>query len=347
MLTDSPYPNAMPSPPFGSDAARPGQAGRLLSTDRHLRFDHSHDGSPESTGWLHGCVGVTHPVVKISPPDSVERQTVTWNGVAAESVRSTSQDRMEYRFHAPVHLLAVCEQGVRRDGETFVDGLPRSSLRDLTRKLTFAPAGHAYHEWQEARTLTSLMYFYVDPAKLQIHFEFDIAGISFAPRLLFEDTTLWDTALKLKRSVENPTPENRLYSEALGVVLVHELVRLNRGMPRVEPQTRGGLATWHQRIIAGYIEEHLADQISLATLAQLVSLSPYHFCRAFKHSFGVPPHRYHTNRRIEHAKMLLAKPAVSVTDIGLTVGFSETSSFSAAFRKATGLTPTGYRRSLG
>jgi len=36
-----------------------------------------------------------------------------------------------------------------------------------------------------------------------------------------------------------------------------------------------------------------------------------------------------------------------VTDIGLTVGFSETSSFSAAFRKATGLTPTGYRRSLG
>jgi AraC family transcriptional regulator len=43
---------------------------------------------------------------------------------------------------------------------------------------------------------------------------------------------------------------------------------------------------------------------------------------------------------------LLAKPAPSVTDIGLTVGFSETSSFTAAFRKTTGLTPTTYRRSL-
>ena len=46
------------------------------------------------------------------------------------------------------------------------------------------------------------------------------------------------------------------------------------------------------------------------------------------------------------AKTLLAKPASSVTDVGLAVGFSETSSFTAAFRKATGFTPTAFRRSL-
>ena len=84
----------------------------------------------------------------------------------------------------------------------------------------------------------------------------------------------------------------------------------------------------------------------LAKLAELAGLSTYHFCRAFKQSLGVPPHRYHTSQRIERAKTLLAKPAFSVTDIGLTVGFSETSSFTAAFRKATGLTPTAYHRSL-
>ena len=44
--------------------------------------------------------------------------------------------------------------------------------------------------------------------------------------------------------------------------------------------------------------------------------------------------------------MLLAKPEFSVTDIGLTVGLSQTSSFTAAFRKATGFTPTGYHRHL-
>ena len=45
-------------------------------------------------------------------------------------------------------------------------------------------------------------------------------------------------------------------------------------------------------------------------------------------------------------KTLLAKPALSVTDIGMTIGFSETSSFTAAFRKATGFTPSAYHRSL-
>ena len=52
------------------------------------------------------------------------------------------------------------------------------------------------------------------------------------------------------------------------------------------------------------------------------------------------------NRRIELAKTLLAAPDASVTDVGLAVGFSETSSFTSSFRKTTGLTPTAYRRSL-
>ena len=136
------------------------------------------------------------------------------------------------------------------------------------------------------------------------------------------------------------------YGEALGVVLAHELLRLSQGAPRVECPVRGGLAAWKQRAVASYIEEHLNEQISLATLAQLVRLSPYHFCRSFKQSFGMSPHRFHTRRRIEQAKSLLATRTVSVTGVGMAIGFSETSAFTTAFRKATGLTPTGYQRSL-
>jgi hypothetical protein len=67
-------------------------------------------------------------------------------------------------------------------------------------------------------------------------------------------------------------------------------------------------------------------------LANVVHLSAYYFCRAFKQSFGIPLDRYHINRRIERAKTLLANPGPSETDIALELGFSETSSFSAAFR---------------
>jgi len=63
----------------------------------------------------------------------------------------------------------------------------------------------------------------------------------------------------------------------------------------------------------------------------------------FKQAFDTPPHRYLTNRRIERAKSLLAARKLSVTEIALDVGFSELSSFTSAFRKVTGETPTDYR----
>jgi len=119
------------------------------------------------------------------------------------------------------------------------------------------------------------------------------------------------------------------------------------GVPEVPALVRGGLAAWQCRRVTRHIEEHVAETISLATLADLVGLSRYHFCRAFKQSFGVPPHRYHMERRIAHAKVLLADQATSVTEIGFDVGYGQTSAFSAAFRKATGSTPSHFRRALG
>jgi AraC family transcriptional regulator len=269
-----------------------------------------------------------------------------WRGIGAEFVQATSHDRIEYSFRSPVHLLAVHQHGSRREGESYVEGLPRSTLRDLTKKLIFAPAGHEYREWHDPRTLPGVMYFYFSPAELQSFFEATDADMLLAPRLFFEDATIWSTALKLKQALDAQDAENPLYVEALGTVLVHELIRLNRGTRRTEAPVRGGLAGWQQRIVAAYIDEHLPEQISLATLAGLARLSTYYFCRAFKQSFGVPPHRYHSNRRIEQAKVMLAGRKHSVTDVGLTLGFSDTSSFTAAFRKIAGQTPSTYQRSL-
>jgi len=122
------------------------------------------------------------------------------------------------------------------------------------------------------------------------------------------------------------------------------LMRMNEsGLPSVT-RIRGGLPEWRQKNLAQFIDEHLAEDVSLSSLAELVHLSPYHFSRVFKQSFNMPPHRYLTNRRIERAKSLLVERKLSVTEIGHEVGFSETSSFTSAFRKITGETPTDYRR---
>jgi len=329
------------------DAPQTCEFEALLPTHRSPPIngnDEQSDFHPSHLSAGYPTTGEVYPAVQVSPPEAVRRRTVTGHGMAAESLQSTSRSKIQYRFRAAVHLLVVHEKGERRDGETFVEGLPRSTLRSLERKLTFVPAGREYDEWQEPRRHTRRMHFYFDPARLNLPSE--LPNRSFAPRLFFEDAPLWHTALKLKSLVESQASGDRLYFEALGTLFVHELARLDRGIDGFRPENRGGLAAWQQRIVSTYIEEHFAESIPIAIVAQLVRLSRFHFCRAFKQSFETTPHRYQTNCRIERAKLLLAMPAVSVTDVGLTVGFSSSNAFATTFRKATGFTPTAYRRSL-
>jgi len=297
------------------------------------------------SAWLHPDLE-SRSIVDISPSEIVRRHSAAWSGLHVETVQVMRHTPFEYGFRAPCHLLIALELGERLDGETVVEGLPRSTLRDFTHKLTFVPAGHDFRSWQKPRVLTRVTHFYIDPREPLADPALRFGEIEFKPRLFFYDRDLWDTALKFKSQVENPGSMPRLYAEALGIVLTHELVRINSGAARREPVNRGGLAPWQQKRVAAYIEERVANDIPLATLAELARLSPYHFCRSFKRSFGMPPHRYHAIRRIERAKQLLADRQLSVTTIALDVGFSDTSRFSAAFHRLTGQTPSCYRRNL-
>jgi AraC family transcriptional regulator len=161
----------------------------------------------------------------------------------------------------------------------------------------------------------------------------------------FEDSILWATVLRLKSVIEGVNP-GKAYLEALVNVLAHELSGSDQQPTRALPGNRGGLASWQKRAITAYIEEHVNEQISLVTLARLARLSQHHFCRTFKQSFGVPPYEYQLRRRMQQAKVLLSDRAISITDVGLSLGYSNTSSFSRTFRKITGQTPTDFRKNL-
>jgi AraC family transcriptional regulator len=284
-----------------------------------------------------------HPSIKaavsIFPSAGVMRRRTGWRGMAAETVAVREHGRVEFRFRAPVHLLVLLEVGARSEGLTFVEGLPAAERRDYQRKLIFVPADHEYVDWQVTRCHPRVAFFYFEPGALPID-----AGMSLSPRLFFDDARLWKTALKLKSAIDSPHADDRGYCEALGIVLAHDLARLASGAGGPERRARGGLAGWQQRTVVKYIEERLAEYVSVATLAALVRLSTCHFSRAFKQSFGVPPHCFHSKRRIERAKALLANRDMSVTEVGMTLGFSSAGSFTMAFRKMAGMTPSDYRR---
>ena len=275
--------------------------------------------------------------VDVHPIDAVSRRRMSRNGMVAEIVEVTRYGRIAFGYRGTHHLFVVCEHGARYNGETVVEGVAQSNLRDMTRRLTVVPAGHAYSDWHEPRTLSRTLYFYFDPSRLP--------ASGLAPRLMFENPTLLGIAIRLIRLFETSGVDSP-YFEALATVLAHEVLHLDAEQARTDAPMKGGLAPWQQREVTTYIESHLAESIRLATLAKRVGLSSYHFCRAFKQSVGISPLQYHSKRRIEYARSLLASTKASVTEIGLTLGYSETSSFSAAFHRTTGTTPTAFRRSL-
>jgi AraC family transcriptional regulator len=282
------------------------------------------------------------PRIDFSPSHIVKRRPANWLGLQAETVEFTESQAYEYTFQAPYHMLIAPELSRRYDGETALEGLPKSTLRDLTQKLTFVPAGSRFHGWQKPSVLSRVNFFYIDPRGRLLNPELRFNETRFKPRLFFSDADLWGTALKIKAQIDRRDASAGLYAEALGAVLCHELVRLN-GIS-IEAPRRGGLALWQQKRVADFIEAQLDSRISVAQMAELVHLSPYHFSRAFKESFGMPPHRYHMSRRVETAKNLLGSTATPVTEIALQLGFSEASSLSAGFRRLTGVSPSEYRR---
>src|ERR1700693_74922 len=212
-------------------------------------------------------------IVEISPPDIVRRRLANWGAIQADTVKVTRRETFEDGFQARRHLLIVYERAERHDGETLIEGLPKSTLREFNCKLSFVPAGHRFYGWQTPRVLTRVTYFYIDLHDSLFDLESGITCPTIRPRLFFFDQAVWDTALKLKAEVDNSDPGSRQYAEALSLVLMHELLRLERTASAAEGPVRGGLPAWQQKRVTEFIEEHLAEEVSLAALAKLVDLS--------------------------------------------------------------------------
>ncbi len=86
------------------------------------------------------------------------------------------------------------------------------------------------------------------------------------------------------------------------------------------------------------------DHLSVKRIAREVAISPYHFIRQFEAVFGVTPHQFRIQSRLDRAKLLLASGDFSVTEICVEVGFSSLGSFSDLFTRRFGTPPSAYRR---
>lgn len=135
-----------------------------------------------------------------------------------------------------------------------------------------------------------------------------------------------------------------LLLETLVAAFLLYVFRRTKGEPIKAGPHSAGLSPKALNCVTEYIEAYLHGPLSLEHLAQLAGLSLYHFCRMFKQSTGMPPHRYVAHTRIGRAKRLLLQTDLSIREISYQTGFSSSSQLGHAFKKVMKCTPLEYRR---
>ncbi|WP_299252016.1 GyrI-like domain-containing protein [uncultured Aquimarina sp.] len=96
-----------------------------------------------------------------------------------------------------------------------------------------------------------------------------------------------------------------------------------------------------------FIDEYLDSNLSLDIVSDVAMYSPFHFHRIFKAVIGETLNIYINRKRIEKmASILMHKKEVNITELSLQYGFSSNSSFTRAFKKFYGVSPTEFRKQL-
>jgi AraC-like DNA-binding protein len=109
----------------------------------------------------------------------------------------------------------------------------------------------------------------------------------------------------------------------------------------VTPEELADLA--HLRRARDLIDREYARPLDVAALARTALMSPAHFSRRFRATYGETPYAYLMTRRVERAKALLRHGDLSVTEVCMAVGCTSLGSFSTRFTQLAGETPTAYR----
>jgi AraC family transcriptional regulator len=158
-----------------------------------------------------------------------------------------------------------------------------------------------------------------------------------------QDPFILQTGLTLQRALsEEPARLSSLYVDALANALAAHLLKdyccLAESRPPIFPQPEKlARVPWQQ--VVEYIHEHLGHSLSIAELAAVAGMSPYHFTRSFKQTIGLSPHQYVLRTRIEKAKTLLLQGEEPLSALAARLGFSDQSHFTRSFKRFAGVTP--------
>lgn len=168
--------------------------------------------------------------------------------------------------------------------------------------------------------------------------------LTLADRTYFEDARI----ASLCQALANDTwsdADGRLRANEISHQMLSLLLRA-QGVRRENTVLKGGLSVATRRRLRDYIDSHLTQALTLGELAGVAALSEFHLARMFRMSFGLPPHAWIAQQRIDRARTLLRTTTLPLAQVAADCGYANASHFSHRFRDAVGATPMAFRQAL-
>ena len=264
---------------------------------------------------------------------------VDWYGFPFE-VRTSAESGSWDDPHLPVHWLVV-----------HLEGSVAVQIGTKQRKNEYRHAPGSFSSWLPGRHwdtcrfqgVSNMVSVFCDWRLLRNSRLLEASELPLLEDILVgrSDSIVTSLVLSMVREQQDGCLSGRLYAETLSLALAARLAGIAREVRLYEGE---GLGRKRAALVQDFVEEYLAEDISVADLAKLVNLSPSRFATLFRVSFSLPVHRYVTNRRVERAMSLLRIGNFRNADIAVACGFASESHFNDVFRRVTGSTPGNFRR---
>lgn len=251
------------------------------------------------------------------------------------SIDPKKVDYQNDRFHTVSLYLQGGEKSYRFD---------QKSKQGGPGKFCIMPQG-ALFQWEIASPVDFAHLYFKDTDLKHFaakHYDKDARMIELRDLVYQEHQVL---ASLIKHYISEYAQADILFLEQVSCQLYHVLIKNFNAFSIGNKTITGGLSASHRVAIKKYIEEGLAQKLTLDSLAEQVNLSPYHFARRFKQSFGLPPAQYISLLRVDKVKELL-KTKHSLSQISELTGYSQQSHMTQCFKYVTRITPAAYQRLL-
>lgn len=251
----------------------------------------------------------------------------------------------EIAFTAPSHMALVMFTP-QPNREVSLNSDNRSSFLAPAGAIEIVPEGSdLFARWSTSKENLLVA---LEPGRLQrlAGLEFERDEVVFQPaRVGHVDARAHMLAGLIREEFHRPEGLDALYMDSLVTVFATYLLRTYTplGSPS-HAVPRGGLSTHVWRRVDDFIRSHLAERLSVETLAGVAGLSPSHFLRAFRETVGKPPHQYILALRLSQAKELLQSGRTPLGEIARHTGFASHSHLSATMQRLWSVSPSELRR---